>query len=91
MKNLKLIKTNTVEGEEQVTEEVEAKVKVKVKEEVIKEEEAADITTTTTSEEITGGTDIEKTARRDNLGEMTHPKNLLQAVEGARNIERKAQ
>ena len=34
--------------------------------------------------EETDGEDIEKTARRYNLGRMTHPKNLLQAVKGAR-------
>ena len=41
--------------------------------------------------EETDGEDIEKTARRYNLGRMTHPKNLLQAVKGARKTAEKAQ
>ena len=76
--------------EEQATGEVEVKVKV----EATRAEETivtiTIITIITTEETIDGG-DIETTARRCNLGNMTLPKNLLQAVEGARNIERKAQ
>ena len=44
-----------------------------------------------TTEETIGGDDIEKTARRNNLGKKTHPKNLLHAVVGVGKIKRRAQ
>ena len=90
MRNQRLTKINIVEGEEQAIGEAEANSNIK--EEEIKEEEVVDlIITTIITEEATIGTDIEKTARRNNLGKITHPKNLLQAVEGVRKIKRKAQ
>ena len=45
-------------------------------------ETIATITMVTTEE--TDGEDIEKTARRYNLGRQKNPKNLLQAAKGAR-------
>ena len=85
MKNQKLTKNSIVEGEEQATGEVE----VSTREEVIKEEEVADSTIATIVIGVaTAGIDIEKTARRSNLGMKTHPKNLLQAVRGVRRIKK---
>ena len=84
MKNQRKTKTNirisTWGEEERVIEEVE----VKVKEEVVRVMVEEIMATTTVTIEATDGEDIEKTARRYNLGRQTHPKNLLQAAKGAR-------
>ena len=71
-----------VEGEPAIGE-------AEVKTEATRAEKA--LTITSTSEEVIDGLDTETTARRCNLGNMTHPKNLLQAVEGARKTATKAQ
>ena len=85
MKNQRQTKTNiriSMWGEEeQVIEEAEVKVKVEAVK--VKVEEIM-VTITTVTIEVTDGEDTEKTARRYNLGRKTHPKNLLQAVKGAR-------
>ena len=91
MKKKRKTKTNirisTWGEEEQAIEEVE----VKVKEEVVKVMVEEIMATTTVTIEATDGGDIEKTARRYNLGRKTHPKNLLQAVKGARKRVEMAQ
>ena len=83
MKKMRKTKTNirisTWGEEEQAIEEEE----VKVKEEAVKAMVEEIIATTTVTIEATDGEDIEKTARRYNLGRQTHPKNLLQAAKGA--------
>ena len=84
MKKMRKTKTNirisTWGEEEQAIEEEE----VKVKEGAVKAMVEEIIATTTVTTEATDGEDIEKTARRYNLGRQTHPKNLLQAAKGAR-------
>ena len=80
-----MIRINIVEEEERITEGVEVKI------EETKGKDIMTITVIVTLEEIAGGTGTEKNARRCNLDRIVHPKNLLQAVKGARSIEKKDQ